>query len=123
MTSKDKYMPTIGDRVRVTYEGVVDECPNGRATDEFGRVRVSPDGIRTIVSCVWPEDIEKIRGPEPEWRDGDVIKGEVYIPAYRIDGHWLTCNGSEHRYSRDLSLSDAWNRGAVTVLYKEEPRP
>lgn len=114
------YEPQVGDRVRVTdvVEGEVTEVDS----PEFwiGSTYVTQDAGN------WKRTIEKVTPPEPEWRNGDVIKVGVFIPAYRINGHWLTCDGEPHRFDADaepylrLSLSDEWTKGRVTVIHKEE---
>lgn len=113
------YTPKVGDRVRVTrtLEGKVTDAERGHWMSPHFMLEVDGAGYHEIHDeDNW--EIEKLRDPEPQWVNGDVVKVRPYIPAYRIGDKWLTCDGRAHRFSVDLSLSEHWQRGDVEILYK-----
>lgn len=110
------YQPQVGDRVRVTYEGIVNSVHGGGkrfvCEGAFGADLADPNVT-----------VEKLQDPEPKWVDGDVIKTGHWVPAHRIDGKWINpYGGGVHWFSEggECVIPEAWRDGVLEILYKAD---
>lgn len=114
------YQPAKGDRVRMTFEGVVENVwGDGVAVDQAGR-----DGSRHFSLKDDGVSIEKLQDPEPQWVNGDVVEVKYYVPAHRIDGKWINpTTGNVHYFSTPSGVHEvptAYTEGDLKILYKAD---
>ena len=129
----DNYQPKIGDRVRVTHEGVIEKI--SRNGDLF---RVSGGRTFTWFDGLHPEKVtvEKLAdyNPEPEWVNGDVIlvsdgEGTKTPLIYCAVGEFApphqpvwSCASCYQGWHLPASVSEDWRNGDVEILYKADQK-
>lgn len=118
------YQPQAGDRVRITYEGVIDVTGErvrggfhleGEPPYEFHRA----NGSHTI---------EKLQDPEPKWVCGDVVrtKRTGHTAIRTRDGKWAcTCPSGVDGGTTEsqVYVSANWADGNLEILYKADAAP
>ena len=105
-----------GDRVKVTFEGVVVRADEhaigvhtmpGKLVSSSARLRAGEAGVT----------IEKLRDPEPEWVNGDLIKcgGAIFSRCRDV---WRST--SDDSIESHLLIANYWKAGKVEILYKAD---
>ena len=112
------YTPKVGDRVRATdiREGVVTKV-------EFDAAWIETKGGQTALvlnisdTTLESRTFEKLRDPEPQWVNGDVVSNGL-TTLVRVGGGWM--NGRTGLPAAPRAVSDYWNSGDVKILYKAD---
>lgn len=98
MSDQENYVPKVGDHVRVTKEGVVDQVK----PYESDYYTVSIDGLHYTTGPRYGHTLTKLADPEPGWdailvdRENDVwqkpVKGTAYWNHRSLDRTWAELN-------------------------------
>jgi hypothetical protein len=106
----DVYQPKKGDRVKVTYEGVVDWVSSTGVSFELE----NGEGSHYVNDV---STIEKLQNPEPKWVNGDVVQVVSTSGLFvRSGGAWR--HAHTNQWVGGANLSKQWADDNLKILYK-----